>query len=479
MLGLRLRQTAVRVRWRRALRQAVRAALLVHVVLGPWLLLRGLLPLSASGYAAWLLGAASVGALAGWVAPLRLSVAARLLDQRLGLKDRISSALEVTGSKRRPMADALLCDAAQAAEGVSVASAFPLSLPPQTGHLAMAVSVCTVLLLLPPPPLAPFFGRSAGRSAQERPSRQPGPAPASSGHRDDGGAAPEPSAQDAAHREALQESRRSGSNAPFRDSAIDAGEPDFASFLQAGDDKLRLLALTASLPDLSGDDPHDAREGRASGAGGTLNAEPRGRLSTLSARELERALKDLEQVSSGARGERRGDGGLPPRADQARRGRPDRVREADGGRGAERLSEEEAVWGASGERAPNPGLGFDDPVGEAEARAGQAERGDGGRPGSGPRPGHAPSQQARGLPTPRIETRKLDTSLAGDPEGAAAESSPTTLGGPGAPASSPLPYLAILTRYRRMAEEALSKERVPFEYREQVKRYFDALERRR
>ncbi len=56
------------------------------------------------------------------------------------------------------------------------------------------------------------------------------------------------------------------------------------------------------------------------------------------------------------------------------------------------------------------------------------------------------------------------------------ESYDTTLSGAPAKSSSRHPYKDLLTQYRRMAEEALSKERVPFNYREQVKEYFKSLE---
>ena len=56
------------------------------------------------------------------------------------------------------------------------------------------------------------------------------------------------------------------------------------------------------------------------------------------------------------------------------------------------------------------------------------------------------------------------------------ESYDTNLSGPGARNASRLPYLEMFSQYQTQMEEALTKEPIPFNYRQQVKEYFRSLE---
>jgi hypothetical protein len=96
----------------------------------------------------------------------------------------------------------------------------------------------------------------------------------------------------------------------------------------------------------------------------------------------------------------------------------------------------------------------------------------------GSHPGRTVSPLTKDRPTPRIDARPADQVLTGQSREGERESYSTDRLGRGARGPSRVPYLELLTQYRRMAEEALGKERVPFNYREQVKEYFDSLERR-
>jgi hypothetical protein len=107
--------------------------------------------------------------------------------------------------------------------------------------------------------------------------------------------------------------------------------------------------------------------------------------------------------------------------------------------------------------------------------------GEGGREDGGPGgslPGTEKSLQTRGDPTQRIGGDKQDSTLEGDPRDGQTEAYDTNLSGLGAPNPSRLPYLELFSQYRKQMEEALTKEPIPFSYREQVKEYFKALEPR-
>ena len=58
------------------------------------------------------------------------------------------------------------------------------------------------------------------------------------------------------------------------------------------------------------------------------------------------------------------------------------------------------------------------------------------------------------------------------------ESYDTNMVGRVAQNPSRLPYMEVFSQYQKMMEEALTKEPIPFNYREQVKEYFRSLENR-
>jgi len=93
-------------------------------------------------------------------------------------------------------------------------------------------------------------------------------------------------------------------------------------------------------------------------------------------------------------------------------------------------------------------------------------------------PGTEPSLQTRGEATARIGGDKQDSMLEGDMREGQMEAYDTNLTGQGADSPSRLPYMEVFSQYRKMMEEALAKEPIPFSYREQVKEYFRTLESR-
>ena len=54
----------------------------------------------------------------------------------------------------------------------------------------------------------------------------------------------------------------------------------------------------------------------------------------------------------------------------------------------------------------------------------------------------------------------------------------TNLLGKGVQNASRLPSLSVVAQYRKLMEEALAKEPIPLDYRNQVKNYFQSLEER-
>ena len=68
--------------------------------------------------------------------------------------------------------------------------------------------------------------------------------------------------------------------------------------------------------------------------------------------------------------------------------------------------------------------------------------------------------------------------LEGDLREGQMEAYNTNLSGGGAQNASRLPYMDVFSQYKKTMEEVLTKEPIPFDYREQVKQYFQSLENR-
>ena len=168
--GLRstLRRAGRRIRLARGISGAVLAALAVHVVLIPWLLLKSVWPIDGTEYGLAVIAATALGAMAGFLVPVPNRLAARTLDRNLGLDERLAAALEFETSTHLPLAGPLLSDAAAHAGRLSVPTGVPLAPSSRPAHAALAVlAVSTLLVWLPPVPLV------SPASVQAAPEAQP------------------------------------------------------------------------------------------------------------------------------------------------------------------------------------------------------------------------------------------------------------------------------------------------------------------
>ena len=159
-----LAQITRRLRLVRWLRYASRGALagagfaLLAVVLAHWDWLPGWLPLEATIPLPILLSVLA-GTAAAFVRPISPMDAARLAEARLGLKERLSSALEFEHSPQPsdPEAATLrrlqLADAATHAQTLKAAEAVPLRLPWEAKAFAGALALITLALIVPSLPV--------------------------------------------------------------------------------------------------------------------------------------------------------------------------------------------------------------------------------------------------------------------------------------------------------------------------------------
>ncbi|MGH7406807.1 MAG: hypothetical protein ACREKF_02205, partial [Candidatus Methylomirabilales bacterium] len=257
--------------------------------------------------------------------------------------------------------------------------------------------------------------------------------------------------------------------AVFRDTKMSQQRPDFGSFIKQGDERLKLLARPESIPDLNRDVTQSPYQVMIRRMQEQLRA---GRMQGLTWEQIERLLSELGQsgqrFGGGGLGEDlmselEGQGGSPDKMMDALARALNRLRDRDeAGRGRGRnLRQSPSRRGGSGQDRGDSDL----------------DQGEDGAPG-GSLPGTGKSLQNRGDATSRIGGDKQEAFLEGDLREGQMEAYDTNLSGQGAENPSRLPYMDVFSQYRKMMEEALTKEPIPFNYREQVKEYFRSLENR-
>jgi len=113
------------------------------------------LPVSFSNWSmAWLIGCAiaaviTAGTISLFYIPSNLYSAVEI-DRRFGLRERISSAIQLEAAeKQSPVGEALLNDAAAKAERIEVRDQFPIRTAPQTPWVALPIVACLALFWVP------------------------------------------------------------------------------------------------------------------------------------------------------------------------------------------------------------------------------------------------------------------------------------------------------------------------------------------
>ncbi len=474
-----IRRLARRARWARAVSRAAAAL--------PWglgaaallLLVRDILPPAAPWVALAVAAGPSLAAIVvGLAAPLPQRAAALLADNRLDLRERLTTALDLAGDDS-DLAQAQRRDAARAAAEAHPTAAVPLALPPRARWAMPLGALALALALLPAVPIprgTPPQQDAAQGKKDEKAEEEKRPLLAKDQPARPTEAAPFPRAQEKREpRRALGARDPKGDlSAVFRDTQVASRRPDFHSFLKEGDERLKLLGNPQALPDLSS----DFTQSRYQVMIRQLQQQLKGaQLRGLSWEDIQRLLQELGEM-----GRRSGDPNLADEMGEdmaGSEGTPADRAMSVLARALGRLRDrQERGQGGKDLRPASPGRGGL-PGNAGEEGQGEEMPGEGGEDGSrqGPLPGKGRSPQTRGAMTPRLPGAKLDSMLPGQLREGRKEGYDTNLSGPGARNASQLPYLDVFSQYRKQMEEALSKEPIPFDYREQVREYFQALER--
>ncbi len=469
-----LRRLSRRLRFVRAATAGSRFATAALVVALVPLLLKGALPPAWPWIAGGVvIGLAAVGVLFGAALPVRPIHAARLADRRLGLKERLTASVEHLSTPGIPdMVRAQLAETATRIRDLRLAGAFPLRLGAEARIAGPVAALALALALLPPLPLN-FLDRDetpnppaadVAEAPGERRVEQKHAPPVLPKE-----LSPKAERQDAARGPLAPHSQPGDQAAVFRDTKMSQQRPDFGSFIKQGDDRLKLLARPEALPDLQRDFTQSPYQVMIRRMQEQLRA---GSLQGLSWEQIERLMSELGQMEQRMGGDSDIADELAREMEGQPRNAPDKMLSALS-RAMNRLRDRD-------EASRGQGKGLRDAPSRQGAGDGRGE-GEGGRddgtPG-GSAPGTDPSLQTRGDATRRIDGDKQDATLSGDPRAGPTESYDTNLSGLGARTPSRLPYLDVFSQYKRIMEEALTKEPIPFSYREQVKEYFKALEPR-
>ena len=474
VIEARLREVGRRIRLLRVVAWGTRGVFIgVLAALVP-LAVKHMLPLPAWIVAA---GLPALGALSGTLLALcwRLTErqAALAADVRLGLKERFTTALEFEPARAgSPVVQALFAETVRRAESLRVGDAFRFRLPREARLLAAAAAAAATLVFLPPIPFqfarTPGEGASEEKAAPELPPEEERKAAAKK--EDPAKPAPEVAkekGQESGVRRAGTPPRANSGDqaASFKDTSLSARRPDFNSFLKEGDERLKLLGESQSMPDLQKDftqSPYQVMLRRAQQMLRDLS------IKEINREQLRELVREMERL--GGRGGSRGfldEGMLDEMESGAGGGSSDRVLESLE-RALNRLRDREQA-GRDSKRLRQARRG--------KSGAGNDEGPDRGDPGMGSLPGQDPSGQREGAPSGRLGIQGIDTGLEGEWAEGRREAYDTNVSGPGAQNSSRLPFLELLTKYRKQMEEALTKEPIPLDYREQVKEYFQSLDR--
>jgi hypothetical protein len=429
-------------------------------------------------------GVILVGVLAGvgYGLLLRLPAGdvARLADRTFALHDRLATALELVRSRDpNPLAASVIRDARDRVGGLDLRRAVPWRWPREARFLPIPVLVLAGLPYLPPLPLPEEFMPPLQRAEEKEAKEEKSAAPQAAER-------PVSKKTEQAQRVEMQEREyqqrpnpaaepaKGDLAAVFKDTSVAQKRPDFSSFLKQGDERLRMLERTDSLPDLQRDFTQTPYKVMFRKQRSLLSGMDPSKLSKERMREL---LNEMNRM--GRRGQPGGEGDFGQELMEG----SEALEQGQMGRALDAMERALNKMRAMEDRERG-GKGLEG----GKDRGGQGRDGRGGQGGGendpdfgegmGSMPGKGPNPNWRGDPSGRLGQSPIDMGVEGQSRKGRKESYDTNMMGRGAQNPSRLPYMRVYSQYRKMMEDALAKENIPLDYRTQVKEYFQSLEER-
>jgi hypothetical protein len=395
------------------------------------------------------------------VAPL---TAARLADRALGLKDRMPTALEWSRPDPQPMVAAMIEDTLVHVDQASESGRrrfVPRELPREARLLLLPLSAALALALAPALP-GPEEWMQRWRT--ERPRDERAAVSLMDRLRLLGGnlLQKNPFAAQEAAASAAADPKSATEAAEFKDKAIAKQRSDFASFMKKGDDRLRMLERTDRLPDLQSDFATSKyrmllRKSQELSAGKGPGQLPAAKLAQI-LREMERLGKKggdwNDDVNEGLDALQEGQTDEAMEAMQSALGK---IRDAEEKQRASKALRGGRDTGDEREagRSESSALALDD----TDRRGGYSQ---------------AKGGASKGPPSARLRSTPYDAGVQGQRGGRMPSYETQGTGRPGA-LGMQLQYLGEMGQYRRLMEDAISREQVPRDYHNQIRDYFKSL----
>jgi hypothetical protein len=472
-----VRRVAAQVRRRRAEHHALRGAFWASLPALVVVALKGPIGPRAVAIAVALVVAGILGgALWGLLKRTNATDAARLADRAFGLEDRVATALEwAERPDRTPLVDALVSDAIARVSALSPRTIVRRIVPREARFLPVSALVVLVLALAPPVPMPsgrlPDF--TPGAEDEEKEARAGSGVLEQRSPREVRDKLRPPSFEErefSARSGAAAASTAGDLSAVFKDTSLASQRPDFNSFLKKGDDRLKLLEQVDRLPDLASDfttSQYKMVFKKSKALANGMNPKD------ISPKKLKELLEEMERLGrkggnwSGEVGEGMDalEGGQSDKAMEAMQKALDKMRAQEdaqrsgkglrGGRDTER--------GSGRERGRGEGGGAEDQdFGDAE----------------GLLPGKGRSPSPKGEASRRLQASPYDVGVEGESRRGRKDGYDTNMTGRGGQMGSRLQYLGVIGQYRKMMEDAITRESVPRDYHSQIKDYFQALDER-
>jgi hypothetical protein len=471
-----VRRVGAQVRWRRIEHHALRGFFWASLPAVMLLALKGALgPRAVPAAAALLLAGVLLGAVWGALKRTGRADAARLADRAFGLEDRVATALEwAERPDRTPLVDALVADATARVERLQPRHIVRRILPREAHFLPVPLVIALALTFAPALPLP----------SPRLPDFTPGGQEEDKEQRTGSGLLEERSRPEARERlrppafEEREFQARSGAStastagdlsAVFKDTALSSQRPDFNSFLKRGDERLKLLEQVDRLPDLASDfttSQYKMVFRKSKALTGGLRPDQ------ISPQKLKELLEEMERLGRKG-GNWSGDVGEGMEALEG--GQTDRAMEAMQKALDKMRAQEEAQRSGKGLRG-----GRDTERGGGRDRRGGEGGGEGEDfgEGEGLLPGKGKSASPKGEASRRLSATPYDVGVEGESRRGRKDGFDTNMTGRGGPMASRLQYLGVIGQYRKLMEDAITREAVPRDYHSQIKDYFQALDER-
>jgi hypothetical protein len=474
-----VRQVASQVRWRRAeyygLRGGFYGALAGMIVL---IFKQALGPAAIMGAIGTVLLGVLVGVVIGLTRRVPVADAARLADRAFGLDDRVATALEwARRPDRTPLVDALVADASERVASMPVRQIVGRRFSREAKLVALPLAAGVALALAPAVPVPslrlPDF--STARDQDKVAERSEGATLQEASRALPKDALKRPSFEE---RDLVQRAGTGGAttagdlSAIFKDTSLGNARPDFNSFLKKGDERLKMLEQADRLPDLQSDftsSQYKVMYRRAKELRGGLSPD-------ISPQKLKELLEEMERLG------RKGGNNWSPDAAEGMEalegGQTDRAMQA-----MEKALNKMRAMEEQGRSGKNLRGGREDGRGAKGRERGRG--GEGGGPddqdfgeGEGMMPGKGRSASPKGEASQRLRANPFDVGVEGESRRGKKEGYDTNMVGRGGQMSSRLQYLGVIGQYRKMMEDAITREAIPRDHHAQIKEYFQSLDER-